>query len=774
MQQHSIRILHVDDDAQFADLTATLLEREDDRFVVDTALSASEGIDSLRDRSPDCIVSDYDMPGRNGIEFLQTVRDEWLEIPFILFTGKGSEEVAGRAISAGVTDYLQKKSSSEQYALLANRIINAVERKQTSEALTETQERYQSLRTELIEVSIKLLESKHQDIDNRIEQALEQLGTHVGADRTYIFQIDRTEGTLSYTHEWCADGVTPQIDSLQNIPLETFPWWMEQLKNFETISIPNVSALPEEASTEKEVLQEQNISSLIAAPMISEQELVGFVGFDWVDSQDVWEQEFVDILHIAGRLITNALRQESRQREIEQREERFHALVEESNDIISVVDTDERIQYQSPSVERILGYDPEETIGDIAWENIHPDDRDAFQNWFKQHNAVREQEKPVEYRAQHADGSWRWMEARSHNQLDNPAVEGYVINTRDITERKEREKELAQYKTYVEETSDTIAVVDSDGTIKFHNATVRGESEFLPLNAEGETGFDYVHPEDQEQIMDLFITVLEKETHEVTTELRVETTDDEWRWIEARGVNKLDDPDIEGIIVTSHDITERKERERDLQRRNEQLDEFASVISHDLRNPLNIAELRTDLAAQECESDHLADVTEALSRMDALIDGLLTLARQGDTVGEREQILLKDTVSACWRTVETGDATITIDRHATLAADRGRLKQVLENLFRNAIEHGDESVTVTVGVLDNEGGFYVADDGPGIPEENRKDVFNSSHTTSHDGRGFGLAIVKQICEGHGWDISVTESETGGARFEITGIDSLET
>jgi len=773
MQQNVIRILHVDDDAQFADLTATVLEDEDDRFVVETVMSASEGIDSLRNRPPDCIVSDYDMPGQNGLEFLQTVRDEWPEMPFILFTGEGSEEIAGRAISAGVTDYLQKKSDSEQYVLLANRIVNAVEKQQTSKALAETQKRYQSLRAELIELSIKLLESEHQDIDNRIEQALERIGTLVSADRTYIFQIDRTEGALSYTHEWCADGITPQIDSLQNIPVETFPWWMEQLENFETITIPNVSALPEEASAEKEVLQEQNISSLIVAPMISERELVGFVGFDWTDPQDVWEQEFVDILHIAGRLITSALRQESRQQEIEQHKERFHALVEESNDIISVVDTDGRIQYQSPSVGRILGYDPGGTIGDIAWEGIHPDDRDAFQNWFEEDNAVGGEDNPVEYRARHADGSWRWMEARRNTQLDNPAVEGHVINTRDITERKEREKRLARYKTYVEETSDTIAVVDSDGTVKFHNATVRGESEFSPFSSEGETGFDYVHPEDREQIMDLFMTVLEEGTGEVTAELRVESTDDKWRWIEARGVNKLDDPDIEGIIVTSHDITERKERERDLQRQNEQLNEFASVISHDLRNPLNVAAARTELAAQECESDHLADVTKALSRMEALIEDLLTLARQGETVGEREQIALTDVVSACWHNIETGDATITTDGQAALAADRSRLAQALENLFRNAIKHGGESVTVTVGVLDSKRGFYVADDGPGIPEADREDVFDSGHTTSKDGTGVGLAIVERICEAHGWDITATESKIGGARFEITSVESIE-
>ena len=125
--QQEIQILHVDDEPSMTDLTATFLEREDDQFSVETATSADEGLQHLGDRPPDCIVSDYNMPGMDGLEFLQAVRDDYPDLPFILFTGKGSEEVASDAISAGVTDYLQKKSGTEQYELLANRIRNAVD-----------------------------------------------------------------------------------------------------------------------------------------------------------------------------------------------------------------------------------------------------------------------------------------------------------------------------------------------------------------------------------------------------------------------------------------------------------------------------------------------------------------------------------------------------------------------------------------------------------------------------------------------------------------------
>jgi PAS domain S-box-containing protein len=138
-----MRVLHVNDELDFADLTATFLERESDRFDVGTATSADEGLEILANRGLDCIVSDYDMPGMNGIEFLEAVRGQHPELPFILYTGKGSEEVAGEAISAGVTDYIQKESGTDQYLLLANRIENAVTNYWTQQTAKQRKERFE-------------------------------------------------------------------------------------------------------------------------------------------------------------------------------------------------------------------------------------------------------------------------------------------------------------------------------------------------------------------------------------------------------------------------------------------------------------------------------------------------------------------------------------------------------------------------------------------------------------------------------------------------------
>ncbi|WP_417448619.1 response regulator [Halovenus salina] len=141
----TISVLHVDDNPSFRELTVSLLEEADERFVVDTEASTADGMERLRRQEYDCVVSDYEMPGKDGIEFLRGVRTEYPDKPFILFTGKGSEEVASKAISAGVTDYLQKESGTEQYAVLANRITNAVDRYNAQRKLDQLRERTREL-----------------------------------------------------------------------------------------------------------------------------------------------------------------------------------------------------------------------------------------------------------------------------------------------------------------------------------------------------------------------------------------------------------------------------------------------------------------------------------------------------------------------------------------------------------------------------------------------------------------------------------------------------
>jgi signal transduction histidine kinase len=228
-----------------------------------------------------------------------------------------------------------------------------------------------------------------------------------------------------------------------------------------------------------------------------------------------------------------------------------------------------------------------------------------------------------------------------------------------------------------------------------------------------------------------------------------------------------------GRSITLTDVTEREEYRIELEQQNDRLEQFAEIISHDLRNPLTVAKGRVDFLREEDDNEHLEATARAHERMEVLIEDVLALARQGKSIAELEEVTLSVVARDAWDVIESDAATLTVESDGSLLADSTRLQQLLENLFRNAIEHGGEDVELSVGVLDGNTGFFVADNGTGIPIEDREAVLESGFTTSSDGTGLGLAIVTEIVAAHDWQIRVTSSDEGGARFEIADVQFEE-
>jgi signal transduction histidine kinase len=221
-------------------------------------------------------------------------------------------------------------------------------------------------------------------------------------------------------------------------------------------------------------------------------------------------------------------------------------------------------------------------------------------------------------------------------------------------------------------------------------------------------------------------------------------------------------------IGVFRDVTELKERERWLRRQNEHLKEFAGTVAHDLRNPLNIAQGNLELAREAGGKRHFDAIERSLGRMEQLVDEVLSLARRGQAVLDPSSVSLERVVRTAWSHVDTTTESLSVESDGELLADDGRLCELFENLFRNAVDHGGSDVVVRVGLLGSADGFYVEDSGPGIPEADHDHVFEAGYTTTDDGTGFGLSIVRQIADGHGWDVAVAEGDDGGARFEISG------
>jgi len=328
-----------------------------------------------------------------------------------------------------------------------------------------------------------------------------------------------------------------------------------------------------------------------------------------------------------------------------------------------------------------------------------------------------------------------------------------------------------EYAAVFENTNDAIALVDieepaDDPTFRYvrTNEAYERQTGFDTESLTGQTPVEAAGPDIGRRIADHYkqcvsagepITFEERDLHPTGV------------W-ETQVTPIAADGEITRLVAISRDISDRIEYREELERQNDRLEEFASIVSHDLRNPLSVLEGSLTLARDTGNDEQFDRCYRAIDRMKELIEDLLTLAREGDTVSETEPLNLEPTALSCWHAVETSDATLEVTAESTIYADESRVRQLLENLINNAVTHGGPAVTVEVGDLDDPG-FYVADDGGGIPPEKHDTVFESGYTTTDGGTGFGLAIVKEIAAAHDWSVSVTESDAGGARFEFRGV-----
>lgn len=1041
MVEGEIKVLHVDDEPDFADLAATYLERESDRITVKTATNATDDINQLAGEV-DCVISDYEMPRQNGIELLEAIREEHSDLPFILYTGKGSEEIASEAVSAGVTDYLQKGHGPEQYELLANRVINAVEQAQAHEQA----EKYHRISTVVRDINKALVEATSRneisrrvcqtitdaepyvfawigDVDPTTDQVKPQAaagvndgyledvavttdesltgrgpgGTAVREDRIAVSQniqadesfkpwrkkalsrgyravagiplshndtqygllslyADRSGAFDEAERELLAElgstighayhrveiqqryedqyqelfeqapvmfaftrevGGEPIIDDCNQLFAETLGYSREKLRGTPLTGVYTDKsakelldgggydrALAGQFNREQRELttsDDEVITTIVRATprRNGEGELTGtnvlFVDITARSEQilSLFEQfpepvfayayesdepyirqvneaftrtfgysseeaigEHVDSLLVpsdqqpeatriddrvkAGDSVDAILQRrtrsgmrdfrfrniplsaddvidgyaiyaditERRQRKKQFRREkqRFQALFEQLTQPVVEAEHDGQgpiVTGVNPAFEETFGYDASTIIGESLDDYIVPDGRQAEAEKINEHLTQGKRLISREVTRKTADGSRDFL-------LDSAVYEdgsgGFAIYT-DITDRKRREEALdalhdttqefmsAQTKQAVAEqaveTARTVLdqpinglwLYNSDSEILQPVAMTTEATDLLgepPVYTGGESLTWEAFSDNELKVYDDVRTEPGRINAETIVRSEVILPLGEYGVMnlgstEPGTFSEIDISLVRILGKTVEAALEQATREQQLrsqqatlQRQNERLDNFTGVVSHDLRSPLEVATGRITLAREECESTHLADAADALERMETLIEDLLTIARDGTPVQETETVSLSETAKNCLTYVEAADAMLNAETGHSIQADRSRLNQLVENLVRNAVDHGGDDVTITIGDLAD--GFYVADDGTGIPPDEHEEVFEAGYSTTENGTGLGLNIVQEIVKAHNWEISVTNSEDGGARFEVTSVD----
>jgi PAS domain S-box-containing protein len=597
VKDQPLRVLHVDDNRSFVDLLRITLEQINKQFSVEGINDVEAALERLAGGDIDCIVSDYDMPALNGIEFLETVREGYPDLPFVLFTGKGSEEIASEAVAAGVTSYLQKGTDQSQFTVLTNRIENAVGR-------------------------------------YRAEQ------------------------------------------------------------------------------------------------------------------------------------------------EAELKRRQFEAITESIADAILVVDGNGIIRVGTSSTEALFGYPVSQLIGapltKLMPERYHDEFQKQLTSYLRKDDQTIKWE-PIKLFGQHRDGH-EILVSVSFNEFEQDGDTQFVGSIRDITEWNQVGNQLKETQNRLKQMAGNISQAvwitnpDQKKLIYVNPAYQAIWGLSAESLRESPTSFiDAVHPDDRDRVAN---TMAAEDSGAYDEEYRILRPDGDVRWVHNRVVPvRSDTGDVYRRVGIASDITKHKTREAELEQKNQILEEFTSTVSHDLRTPLTVIGGRLELAQQECESDHLYAASEALERGWELIEDLLMLTRDGLVVGEMEAVTLREIVDSCWADLGTDEATLTILTERVVTADRERLRQLIENIVRNALEHGGEDVCITIGDLDD--GFYIEDNGPGIPTARHKAVVEPGYSASETRTGLGLAIVRRIAEGHGWRFKLIASNTDGARLELRQVESRQ-
>ena len=741
-----MHILCVDDDAEFVDLTATFLEEKLPSATLHAATRIDDATDYLATHSVDCIVSDYEMPEQTGLEFLNSVRGQYPDLPFILFTGKGSEEIASEAISAGVTDYLQKRGP-EQYDRLATRIRHAVVEYQT---------------------------------ESKLEERLKELTA-----------IQTISDILSENQE---SGTEPLQQVIEYLPQSL--QYPEQAVARLVVGNTTFTSADDEQPTETLAVHDETLAG-------TELELeVGYVDPSVAETgTNLFLPEEEELLRTVLQLLTAHLDRKHVVADLAEADHRLQLILENTTAVMYLKDATGRYVFVNAEYERLFDIQSTEIVGRTD-EEVHPEQMANAVS--KNDQRVLDTGEPLEVEEQiTVDETERtFLSLKVPTSDEGGAVDGVFGVSTDITERNQREQQLENLNRTIPQ------LLDAETAEEVAEAGIEAARDVLGLEACA------IHLYD-DAVGGLVPTASTAEIRELVSELPTLEGRDSIAWrVYADGSpvaidNVREDPDIHnpetalrselylplgefgiliagsptpstfdhpdekiGELLATHLVTalrkvereqELREREDALADQNERLEQFASMVSHDLRNPLSVATGRLELYRTTGDESDLDDIERSLDRIEELVTDLTALARHGMADEEHEPVSLPEICQETWKLVDTRSATLSTVA-STVSGDRSQLKALFENLFRNAVGHGGPEVTVRVGPLAD--GFYVEDTGEGIAPEERDTVFEHGFTTGYSGSGIGLTIVSRIAQAHGWAVSLSESTEGGARFEF--------
>ncbi len=749
----SVPVLLVDPDHERRDRTRRGLRAAAPEIEVRTVGDPDGGRAVLESTAIACVLVDTENPESDVFDLVEHVRSDE-EIPVVLLTDAGSEALAVRAIECGVDAYLRRQEYEDPYQAVAEEIRTLVATAAEGQRAREEQVRVEQFFDLAGSILLAL------DTDGQIERINDHGASVLGYDPEEMVGAD----------------------------------WFD-------LAIPDDDREPMQTAFAEMLADGAADYRVLRNDVVTKEGTVLTV--EWRTNVIQDESGAVQGTLSAGRDVTE---QRAQAAAIEAERDRFAALFEnipEPAIVASFEDGNPIVKRVNPAFEDVFGYDMTTVIGENVDDFIVPEtDTERATSLNDDLSKGKSVQAEVTRLTTSGPRVFRLNVVPVDPEQTN--VEGYAIYE-DITELKKRQTvleglhtaaaEIVGAETATEACERTVAAAEEILQFDLCEISLEEDGYLVPAASSAEMDEDvpYAAPV-EEGIAGQTYRTGESFVIDDLAEAPGANPQGSWKAAlsvpigdhgifqaasEDAGTFDTTHKELAELLVshTAETLTrlekesELRDREAALQVQNQRLEKFTNVLSHDLRNPLTVASGELELAMAESDHPRLETVAQAHERMQDLIEDVLMLARSSENVTEPESVPLGRLSTECFANVDTAEATLHVESEGVIRADPTRMQSLLENLFRNAIEHGSADITVTVGDLSD--GFYVADDGPGIPADERERVLEAGYSTREKGTGLGLNIVAETVEAHGWTIEITESADGGARFEFTGVTRVD-
>ena len=688
-----------------------------------------------------------------------------------------------------------------QAGLIVGLLVSRAQRRRAQRALAERL-RFETLVSELSAAFITL---PAREVDGQIEKALARIVQDLDLDRASLAKVDsRRRETIVITHSWARKGV-----SRFSTPLETreFPWIAARLEAGHVVSVPRISELPQGAETDRRTLAGLGTRSFAAIPLMVERTVIGALAFTSISVERAWPDELLQRLRLLAEVFANTLARRRAESAARESEERFRLLADTAPLMIWMAGPDGRRTYFNRRWLEMTGRRPEEELGMVWAESVHPDDRTLTVELYR--GAVAERRSfTIDYRLRRRDGEDRWILDHGVPRIDEDGgFAGYVGSIIDITALNTALRAVLESNALRSAIFGSlygqVMAIDRRGVILAVNqawtslqeetgaepARVSVGANYLDVCLKAVAGGDATAG----QALQAVNAVLRRDSEGARLEYACQTPSGE-RWFEM-AVEPFRRPEG-GAVISYLDITRRRQAEEEARRQHDELahtlrittlGELSTSFAHEINQPLAaiVTNARAAIRLLERRGVEHADVAEALTdiaadgrRASEIIRRLRALSRKEHTpqTGLDLTALVDDMVSLLRHDFTRRNITVLRISDSVIPpipGDPVQLQQVLLNLLVNASEAidrgGDVRRRIVIGTSHRAPDLVeitVRDTGVGAQGADLERMFERFVTSKPGGLGMGLAISRSIIEAHGGRIRAAVNVDRGLTFHV--------